>query len=156
MAIHSSMLALEIPQTKEPGGSMGSQEWDTTEQATNQMQIYIYIQGERGFPGLPMFSQHNKVFQEFYIHCFIYLSRQGRSFVHECSIAQFWLILYNSLDCLLALFMRFPKQEYWSGLPFPSTGDFPDPEIKPTSPALAGEIFTTEPQEKSAFQKVDN
>ena len=47
--------------------------------------------------------------------------------------------------------MRFPKQEYWSGLPFPSTGDFPDPEIKPTSPALAGEIFTTEPQEKSAF-----
>ena len=30
----------------------------------------------------------------------------------------------------------FPRQEYWSGLPFPSPGDRPDPEIKPTSLAL--------------------
>ena len=30
--------------------------------------------------------------------------------------------------------MEFPRQEYWSGLPFPSPGDLPDPEIKPTSP----------------------
>ena len=33
------------------------------------------------------------------------------------------------------LSMEFPKQEYWSGLPFPSPGDFPDPGIEPTSPA---------------------
>ena len=45
------------------------------------------------------------------------------------------------------LFMRFPRQEYCSGLPFPSPGDLPDPEIKPTSPALAGWFFTTEPPE---------
>ena len=32
--------------------------------------------------------------------------------------------------------MRFPSQENWSGLPFPSPGDFPDPGIEPTSPAL--------------------
>jgi len=32
--------------------------------------------------------------------------------------------------------MGFPRQEYWSGLPFPSPGDLPDPGIKPTSPAL--------------------
>ena len=31
--------------------------------------------------------------------------------------------------------MGFPRQEYWSGLPFPSPGDLPDPEIKPASPA---------------------
>ena len=31
--------------------------------------------------------------------------------------------------------MGFPKQEYWSGLPFPSPGDLPDPVIEPTSPA---------------------
>ena len=37
--------------------------------------------------------------------------------------------------------MGFPRKEYWSGLPFPSPGDFPDPEIKP-SPALAGRLFT--------------
>ena len=30
--------------------------------------------------------------------------------------------------------MEFSRQEYWSGLPFPSPGDLPDPEIKPTSP----------------------
>ena len=41
--------------------------------------------------------------------------------------------------------MEFPRQEYWSGLPFPSPGDLPDPGIKPTSPALAGKFFTTEP-----------
>ena len=31
--------------------------------------------------------------------------------------------------------MGFPRQEYWSGLPFPSPGDLPDPEIKPVSSA---------------------
>ena len=41
------------------------------------------------------------------------------------------------------LFMGFPRQEYWSGLPFPSLGDFPDPEIK-LSPALADGVFTAE------------
>ena len=42
----------------------------------------------------------------------------------------------------------FPRQEYWSGLPFPSSGDLPDPEIKPMSPALAGGFFTNEPPGK--------
>ena len=39
-----------------------------------------------------------------------------------------------------------PRQEYWSGLPFPSPGDLLNPEIEPkslTSLALAGEFFTT-------------
>ena len=40
------------------------------------------------------------------------------------------------------------RQEYWSGLPFPSPGDLPDPGIEPTSPALAGRLFTAEPPEK--------
>ena len=34
------------------------------------------------------------------------------------------------------LFMGFSRQEYWSGLPFPSPGDLPDPGIEPVSPAL--------------------
>ena len=42
------------------------------------------------------------------------------------------------------LSMGFPRQEYWSGLPFPSPGDLPDPGIKPVSPALAGEFFAAE------------
>ena len=40
--------------------------------------------------------------------------------------------------------MGFPRQEYWSGLPFPSPGDLPNPGIESTSPALAGGFFTTE------------
>ena len=40
------------------------------------------------------------------------------------------------------LSMGFPRQEYWSGLPFPTLGDLPNPGIKLTSLALTGEFFT--------------
>ena len=46
------------------------------------------------------------------------------------------------------LSMGFSWQEYWSGLPFPSLGDLPDPGFEPRSPALAGGCFTTEPPGK--------
>ena len=38
----------------------------------------------------------------------------------------------------------FSRQEYWSGLPFCSPGDLPNPGIEPTSPTLAGGFFATE------------
>ena len=41
--------------------------------------------------------------------------------------------------------MGFSRQEYWSGLPFPSLGDLPDPRIKPRSPALQADTLTSEP-----------
>jgi len=40
--------------------------------------------------------------------------------------------------------MGFLRQEYWSGLPFPSPEDLPNLGIEPMSPALAGIFFTTE------------
>ena len=40
--------------------------------------------------------------------------------------------------------MRFSRQEYWSGLPFPSPGDLPDPGIEPWSPALQADALTSE------------
>ena len=46
------------------------------------------------------------------------------------------------------LSLEFSRQEYWSGLPFPSPGECPDSGIKPKSPVLAGKLFTTEPPEK--------
>ena len=46
------------------------------------------------------------------------------------------------------LSLGFSRQEYWSGLPFPSSGDLPNPGIEPLSPALAGVFFTSEPPEK--------
>ena len=50
-----------------------------------------------------------------------------------------WTIAHQAPLC-----MEFSRQEYWSGLPFPTSGDLPDPAIKPTSPALASRFFTTE------------
>ena len=47
--------------------------------------------------------------------------------------------------------MEFSRQEYWSGLPFPSPGDLPDPGMGPTSPVLEGVFFTTEPPGKPAL-----
>ena len=49
------------------------------------------------------------------------------------------------------LSMGFPRQEYWSGLLFPSPGDLPNPGMEPlsfVSPALAGEFITAEPPGK--------
>ena len=43
------------------------------------------------------------------------------------------------------LFMGFPGQEYWSGLPFPSPGDLPDPGIEPWTPAFQADALTSEP-----------
>ena len=52
-----------------------------------------------------------------------------------------WTVAHQS-----PLFMGIPREEYWSGLPFPSLGDLPDPGMEPmslASPALAGRFFTT-------------
>ena len=43
------------------------------------------------------------------------------------------------------LSMEFSRQEYWSGLPFPTPGDLPDPGIEPGSPALQADSLLSEP-----------
>ena len=50
------------------------------------------------------------------------------------------------------LSMGFSRLEKWSGLPFPSPGELPDPETKLMSPALAGGFFTAEPPEKCIWE----
>ena len=65
-----------------------------------------------------------------------------------------WTVVFQAPLC-----MKFSRQEYWSGLPFPTPGDLPDPGIKPTSlvsPALAGGFFITAPCGKplSLYQKM--
>ena len=47
--------------------------------------------------------------------------------------------------------MGFSRQEYWSGLPFPSPGDLPDPGIEPGSPVLQADFLLTELQGKPAI-----
>ena len=46
--------------------------------------------------------------------------------------------------------MVFSRQEYWSGVSFPTPGDLPHPGIELVSPTLAGGFFTTEPPGKSS------
>ena len=47
-----------------------------------------------------------------------------------------------------SLSMGFSRQEYWSGLPFPSPGDLPNPGTEPGSPALEADALTSEPPGK--------
>ena len=52
-----------------------------------------------------------------------------------------WTLAYQAVTS-----MGFSRQEYWSGLPFPSPGSLPDPEIEPVSPALQTDPLPSEPQ----------
>ena len=54
----------------------------------------------------------------------------------SCLIAQSCFVTPWTVAPQSPLSMGFPRQEYWSGLPFPSQGDLPDPGIEPESPAL--------------------
>ena len=53
-----------------------------------------------------------------------------------------------------SLSMEFSRQEYWSGLPFSSPGDLPNPGIEPRSPALCTDSLPYEPPKKPLLPKV--
>ena len=63
-------------------------------------------------------------------------------------VAQLCPTLCDPMDCSLQapLSMEFFRQEYWSGLPFPSPEDLPDPRIKPRSSVLQADSLSSEPQ----------
>ena len=54
-----------------------------------------------------------------------------------------WTVAYQAPPS-----MGFSRQEYWSGLPFPSPGDLPDPGIELRSPTWQADTLTSEPPEK--------
>ena len=53
-----------------------------------------------------------------------------------------------TVTCQAPLSMGFSRQEYWSGLPFPSPGDLPKTGIEPRSPALRADSLPSEPPGK--------
>ena len=59
------------------------------------------------------------------------------------------LVISWTVACQAPLSMGFSRQEYWSGLPFPSPGDLPNPGSKPGFPALQADSLPTELQGKS-------
>ena len=60
-------------------------------------------------------------------------------------VAQSCLTLCNLMDYSQPGSMGFSRQEYWSGLTFPSPGDLPDPGIEPRSPALQADSLPCKP-----------
>ena len=59
-----------------------------------------------------------------------------------------------TVACQAPVFMGFLRQEYWSGLSYPSPRDLPDPGIEPASPALQADSLPSEPPGKP-FNKVE-
>ena len=127
MATHSSILAWEIPWTEKPGRlqSMGSQrvghDWATN---TSQTEFKLILQRQEQAEKQYMICMYACVLSCFsHIQLFVIL----------------WTVTHRAL-----LSMGFPKQEYWSGLPFPSPRDLPDPGTKLGSPALQADSLPTE------------
>ena len=79
-------------------------------------------------------NSHLSCLLHIYIHMWKSLSRV-RLF------ATSWTVAYQAPPS-----MGFSRQEYWSGLPFPSPGDLPDPGIEPGSPAFQADALTSEPE----------
>ena len=87
-----------------------------------------------------MFSKVPYLYKEYHLN--LHLCVQS----HFSSIGLFatlWIAAYQAL-----LSMGFSRQEYWSGLPFPSPGDLPNPGIKPRSPTLQADTLTSVPPGK--------
>ena len=74
-----------------------------------------------------------------------------RELVVCCLVAKLCLTLCDPMDCSpqAPLSMRFPRQDYWSGLSLPPPGDLSNPGTEHTYPTLVGGFFTTVPPGKS-------
>ena len=82
------------------------------------------------------------------VHCIwfllYYIEVKSLSRVPLCATP--WTVAYQA-----PLSMKFSRQEYWSGLPFPSPGDLPNPGIKPGSPALQADTLPSKPPGKPLY-----
>ena len=126
-ATFSSIPAWKIQWTERPGRlqSLGSQESDMTERLSPQDHLQLF--------SASLHSQRHPQVQRPLLLSLFSCQDVSAPFVT-------WTVARQA-----PLSMRFPKQEYWSGVTFPSPGVLPDPGIEPTSVASVGWFFTTEP-----------
>ena len=173
MAPHSSTLAWRIPWTEEPGGlqSMGSMkvrhDWATS------LLLFTFTHWRRKWQPTPVFLPGESQGRGSLVGCHLWgrtewdmtevTQQQLYNIVLSSHCAAKWVshTCTSTAMCVLSrvklfttlwtvhlqapLSMGFSRQEYRSGLPFPSSGDRPDPGTEPTSltsPALAGGFFT--------------
>ena len=84
-----------------------------------------------------------KILVLLFIFIILYTSVKVKSLSRVRLFATSWTVA-----CQAPPSMGFSRQEYWSGLPFPSPGHLPNPGIKPRSPALQADALTSEPSGK--------
>ena len=86
----------------------------------------------------------------FQVRCFLRQLTAAVNIFHCLSRVQLfvtpWTVAYQAPPS-----MGFSRQEYWSGVPFPSPGDLPNPGIEPGSPAFQADALTSEPPGKPRF-----
>ena len=115
--------------------------WATVRRVTQESDMTSWLNNSKQYPQrsnpcpLPYSSQNTVA-----LHQGHYLVLIARSCPTLC----------DPMDCSprVLLFMEFSRQDYWSGLPFPSPGDLPDPGIEDGSPKFRADSSPTEPQGK--------
>ena len=102
--------------------------------------------GQRSLEGYSLWG-HRKVRHDWtYIHSFNwqkYLKVKVKLLSRVRLVATPWTVAYQAPPSV-----GFSRQEYWSGLPFPSPGDLPNPGIEPGSPTLRADTLPSEPPGK--------
>ena len=175
MATHSSILAWRIPWTEEPGGlqSTGSRrvrhDWVTSLHFKIKVILVIlslvkpcisYIVIPTGFflNAWNVLIIKSRILQGFDIRLIgLQFPEMYPFFIFVFDVCCPWLFesvthwcptLCDPTDCVARqapLSMELSRQEYWSGLPFPSPGDLSNPGIEPGSPALQADALSSEP-----------
>ena len=94
-----------------------------------------------------IYVQFEDVRHEIYSYITFHISGNIASLMLSCSLlsdsATSWTVAHEA-----PLFMGYPRQEYWSGLPFPPPGNLPDPGIESVFPALQTDCLPSEPSGK--------
>ena len=138
MATYSITLAWKIPWMEKPGRlqSMGSQrvghDWETSLSLFFRLIIAFLPRSKRLW--ISWLQSPSAVILE--------TPKISHCLQMTWLFAIPWTIVYQA-----SLSMGFSRQEYWSGLPFPSPGDLPNPGIEPGSPTLQADSLLPEPPE---------
>ena len=109
------------------------------------VKIFLFLRGVADFISYNSQKSLAKcIFHLFYCLVLSFHSEsEVKSLNHVWLFATPWTVAHQAPPS-----MGSSRQEYWSGLPFPSPGDLPDPGIEPRSPALEADALTSEPPGK--------
>ena len=156
MPTHSSILAWRILMDRGDWRAQGCKESDMTERLIKNSWMEETRRRGSGSHALPkratLHMLTNLVAPQISSFCvFMEALLHSHAWVLSCV----WLFVTpRTVAHQVAMSMGFPRQKYWSGLPFPSPGDSPNSRIEPTFPA--GRFFTTELPGKPGLYRQDS